>query len=98
MFQFEERDYDEMKWICTPSNNPHEMFIRLYDYIEGNNSENENMDMTIPVNIKWVDNEVNEECFYLSRKYQNNPPEPLAPDVYIETRPAMTVFTRFVYF
>merc|ERR1739838_1154590 len=32
--------------------------------------------------------------FYLNKEHQLNPPEPSASDVYIVSRPAMTVFTR----
>ena len=71
------------------------MFGTLYQYIAGANSENENIDMTSPVSTKWQKHALHEECFYLNRKHQANPPEPNSPDVYIVSRPAMTIFTRY---
>ena len=87
-----------MKWVCTKSDseNHNGMFMKLFAYISGSNSENENIDMTTPVSTKWDKSDVQEECFYLNKEHQLNPPEPSASDVYIVSRPAMTVFTRFV--
>jgi len=93
---FEERDYEEIKWVCTNSEGQGSMFRKLYDYISGRNTENEKMDMTAPVSTKWSNDGFYEECFYLNRKHQQSPPEPSSPEVYIVTRPAMTVFTRRV--
>lgn len=73
------------------------MFQKLYQYIAGANSENENIDMTTPVSTKWDNIGIHEECFYLNKEHQLNPPKPTSPDVYIVTRPAMTIYTRFVY-
>merc|ERR1719495_2387280 len=93
---FEERDYEGgLKWVCTKSKgNDNGMFQKLYQYIAGANSENENIDMTIPVSTKWDNTGVHEECFYLNKEHQLNPPKPSSPDVYIITRPAMTIYTR----
>ena len=85
-----------MQWVCTQSNNDNAMFNTLFQYIAGANSENENIDMTTPVSTKWQTNELHEECFYLNQAHQTNPPNPTSPDVYIVSRPAMTVFTRYV--
>ena len=100
MFQFEERDYEGgLKWVCTKSKgNDNGMFQKLYQYIAGANSENENIDMTTPVSTKWDNIGIHEECFYLNKEHQLNPPKPTSPDVYIVTRPAMTIYTRFVSF
>ena len=81
--------------MCTRSKNDNEMFRTLFEYIAGANSENENIDMTTPVSTKWKKDELHEECFYLNSKHQANPPEPNSPDVYIVSRPAMTIFTRY---
>merc|ERR1711978_769982 len=93
---FEERDYEGgLKWVCTKSKgNDNGMFQKLYQYIAGANSENENIDMTTPVSTKWDNIGIHEECFYLNKEHQLNPPKPTSPDVYIVTRPAMTIFTR----
>ena len=76
-----------------------DMFQKLYQYITGSNSENENIDMTTPVSTKWhrVDKNhmENEECFYLNDAHQENPPKPTDSDVYIVTRSAMNIFTRY---
>ena len=71
------------------------MFRTLFQYIAGDNAENENIDMTTPVSTKWQKHALHEECFYLNQKHQANPPEPNSPDVYIVSRPAMTIFTRY---
>ena len=73
-----------------------EMFMTLFQYIDGANSENENIDMTTPVSTKWQEDGFHEECFYLNQEHQANPPKPNSPNVYIVVRPAMTVYTRFV--
>ena len=85
-----------MNWVCTESNNDNEMFQKLYQYIAGSNSANENIDMTTPVSTKWHKGELHEECFYLNNEHQANPPKPNSPDVYIVTRPAMIIYTRYV--
>merc|ERR1712241_1171047 len=92
---FEERNYEGgLKWVCTKSDSDNGMFHKLYEYITGSNSENENIDMTTPVSTKWDKNGVHEECFYLNKEHQLNPPKPSSPDVYIVTRSAMTIYTR----
>merc|ERR1712241_1556989 len=98
---FEERNYEGgLKWVCTKSDSDNGMFMKLFDYISGSNSENENIDMTTPVSTKWqrIDESTveHEECFYLNKEHQSNPPEPSAPDVYIVSRPAMTIYTRIL--
>ena len=72
------------------------MFRTLFQYIAGDNAENENIDMTTPVSTKWQKHALHEECFYLNQEHQANPPKPNSPNVYIIARQAMTVFTRFV--
>ena len=79
------------------------MFQKLFAYISGSNSNNENIDMTTPVSTKWHQIDENtgnwdEECFFLNREHQSNPPEPTASDVYIVSRPAMTIYTRLGLF
>merc|ERR1712241_410950 len=54
---FEERKYEGgMKWVCTKSDSDNGMFMKLFEYISGANSENENIDMTTPVSTKWDNN------------------------------------------
>merc|ERR1712241_907876 len=96
---FEERYYEGgIKWVCTKStiidvtDNDNGMFNKLFNYITGSNSENINIDMTTPVSTKWQNGEVTDGS--LIEHDQNNPPKPTSPDVYIVTRPAMTIYTR----
>merc|ERR1712241_406726 len=99
---FEERNYEGgLKWVCTKSDSGNDMFQKLFAYISGSNSNNENIDMTTPVSTKWHQIDENtgnwdEECFFLNREHQSNPPEPTASDVYIVSRPAMTIYTRIL--
>jgi len=99
---FEERNYEGgLKWVCTKSDSGNDMFHKLFEYISGSNSENENIDMTTPVSTKWHQIDENtgnwdEECFFLNKEHQSNPPEPTASDVYIVSRPAMTIYTRIL--
>jgi len=92
---FEERSYEGgLKWVCTKGDSHNGMFMKLFEYISGSNSENENIDMTTPVSTKWDKSGDYEECFYLNKEHQLSPPKPSSPDVYIVSRPAMTIFTR----
>ena len=87
--------------IVEDGHNGHvNMFSKLFKYITGSNSKNENIDMTVPVSTKWhrVDkNHMEHECcFYLGEAHQENPPKPNNPALYISTRPEMTVYTRYI--
>merc|ERR1719192_734195 len=86
----------EKNWACVNNGR----FMTLFGYISGANVGNKEIAMTVPVSTKWTkqtDGTFNKEmCFYLSEKYQANPPQPTNSKVYIINRPAMTVFTRRV--
>ena len=68
--------------------------MKMFRYISGANEGNVEIEMTIPVSTKWR-GDVREMCFYLDEAHQANPPTPTDPAVYIVTRPAMNVYTRY---
>ena len=57
--------------------------------------------MTVPVSMlnKQVDEETMEQemSFYVDANHQENPPKPNNPNLYITTRPELTVYTRYKY-
>lgn len=68
--------------------------MTLFKYITGENEGHHEIQMTSPVSNKWASNVQEETCFYLAEKFQSNPPQPTNADVYLVTRPQMTVYTR----
>merc|ERR1712168_1455373 len=50
---FEERQYPAMKWVCTRQtvhiDGEDGMFWKLFQYIQGNNDRDEEIEMTVPV-------------------------------------------------
>merc|ERR1711983_696512 len=104
--KIEERIYPQAKWVCTKEiveNGSHDsgMFMQLFRYISGANTQNENIDMTSPVSTKWtkIDEKTSEheKCFYLDKNHQENPPKPTNSDVYVIDREEMTILTRTLY-
>lgn len=102
---FEERLYPARKWACTTMIGPEKdtlaspMFRKLFNYISGKNDQNVRMDMTTPVTT-YIEPGAGPTCsstftmaFFIPQDHQNNPPV-AGPDVFIEERPEMTVFTR----
>ena len=73
--------------------------MKLFRYISGANAGANEIAMTIPVSTKWrstgEDSVEREMCFYLAEANQDDPPSPTDPEVYIVTRPAMNVYTRY---
>jgi len=55
---------------------------RYYKVREGENGEQEMWERTM--------------CFYLTREVQVNPPQPQDEEVFLQTRPKLTVFTRYL--
>jgi len=87
------------------------MHRRLKNYTQGQNKESEVMAETRPISIRhWIKErtnggniEVQEMCFYLQHKYQDNHqanqesqkiPQPEDPEVYIFAMPEMTVYVQ----
>jgi len=100
---FEERVYESSAWACTEQRGEYRdqdqisVFLGLFAYINGENDKGINMGMSTPVSI-YYDNrgssQLFEACFYVHPSQQNNPPEPTNNNVFIRTRPSMTVYTR----
>ncbi|XP_037776658.1 heme-binding protein 2-like [Penaeus monodon] len=103
---YEERVYPAQKWITTSILSiSHDeatsiTFYRLFDYIDGQNEEGMKIDMTAPVTTLVIPGEGPNcennftESFYIPSAHQANPPKPTNPDVYIEERPELHVFSR----
>ena len=65
------------------------MFSKLFAYIDGHNNESQKIEMTVPVITKMsVSGHVRAPvtktmCFYIPKKFQDNPPTPNNPEVFI---------------
>jgi len=106
--QYEERYYPARKWACTEKQGrdgediSSGMFMKLFRYISGGNIQEQSIKMTIPVSTK-VSRDTSSKtiithrmCFYIGQIYQDNPPQPNDPQVFIENRKPITIFTRQV--
>jgi len=102
---FEERSYPAQKWVCTEDDAlmtedvSERHFWRLFQYITGNNAGNEKYEMTVPVSNQVTptasgDMAKYRMCFYIGHEHQANPSNPNEAAVFMEERPAMTIFTR----
>eukprot|EP00088_Acartia_fossae_P010143 TRINITY_DN1500_c0_g1_i1.p1 TRINITY_DN1500_c0_g1~~TRINITY_DN1500_c0_g1_i1.p1 ORF type:complete len:207 (-),score=32.05 TRINITY_DN1500_c0_g1_i1:198-818(-) len=99
-----ERTYPSKKWACTKltvdgesESSQGTMFWRLFGYINGENSEERKMPMTVPVTTKVQgDGPVElEMCFFLNEVEQANPPQPTNSEVYIQSA-SRTIYTRTI--
>ncbi|XP_050714393.1 heme-binding protein 2-like [Eriocheir sinensis] len=103
---YEERIYPAQKWVTTSflsishDEAGDHMFHDLFNYIDGQNDAGIKVDMTAPVTILVQPGEGPNcennftESFYVPAAHQDNPPTPTNPDVYIEERPELHVFSR----
>ncbi|XP_042876556.1 heme-binding protein 2-like isoform X2 [Penaeus japonicus] len=103
---YEERVYPAQKWITTSILSiSHDVatsvtFYRLFDYIDGQNDAGMKIDMTAPVTTLVIPGEGPNcennftDSFYIPSVHQASPPTPTNPDVYIEERPELHVFSR----
>eukprot|EP00775_Hariotina_reticulata_P004837 gene4837-5084_t len=100
------RHYDAGKWASTVvSGVKYDKavatgFWRLFKYISGDNVGHVKVPMTAPVTVKVTaaqgpfceDNFT--VSFFVPFEHQDNPPQPSAPEVFIEPRPALDVYVK----
>ncbi len=63
------------------------MFMKLFDYIEGENSEKAEIKMTVPVLVGMKGDGEEKQLrmsFYIPEKFQKNPPAPTDPSVMVK--------------
>jgi len=101
--RYEERFYPAKKWVCSDSiendgGSGSGNFMKLFRYISGANARGEKIDMTTPVTVQRTPASGSTSrmpmCFYLTSDQQTNPPQPTEPELYIQDRPAITIYTR----
>merc|ERR1712045_419194 len=85
-----------MKWM---KNRPQsKMFMKLFRYIAGVNKESQEIEMTVPVWSKMIvsqDGKITKEmCFYITKEFQSNPPEPVDPEVKLLKSKERVVFVK----
>ncbi|XP_046637177.1 heme-binding protein 2-like [Daphnia pulicaria] len=104
---YEERLYPASKWACTARTVPktessptRSMFVDLFRYFAGDNSDKKEIDLTVPVNtfVQQRDNDVTyyETCLTLPKKVQSAAPKPNNPSVFLDEKPEMVILTRRV--
>jgi hypothetical protein len=83
------REYKESFWVTTEDLNSQSGFWKLFNYISGENSSQEKINMTTPVlrNISFK-NSSGTMSFYLGKKFQNGiVPKPNGENAFIEKIP-----------
>ncbi|MDK2940105.1 MAG: hypothetical protein PWQ51_2270 [Methanolobus sp.] len=89
----EVREYGEMTFASTASNDVNDAFSILLSYISGNNEGNKKIDMTSPVIIFENDTIVN-MSFILPPEYNaDNAPVPVYSGIFIRNAPSKKVAT-----
>ena len=91
-----------MEWMSTSKSRKgkpeNKMFLKLFRYIAGVNSEAQEIEMTVPVISKLApsnDNKMTKEmCFYITKEFQENPPQPIDKDVVIKKSSERVVFVK----
>jgi len=102
---YEERKYDASHWVSTNvagidyQDANGKMFMKLFNYISGNNMKEEKIAMTAPVLVSIIPGE-GPACednftmsFFISPKVATAP-APKDSTVFIRTMPAMTAYVR----
>jgi len=105
---WEERDYPATRWVSTDAHDivVHEgtewrsAFFRLFNYIDGTNSENSKIPMTKPVSVRILPGE-GPNCgsnftmsFLVPHELQESAPQPTDPLVWLEDRPAFRLVAQ----
>jgi len=104
---YEERSYPARKWVCTENTGSQtedvteNQFWKLFRYITGNMLRAQTIAMTVPVANQYTPASSGNQatyrmCFFIGEEHQANPAQPSDETVFIEDRPAMTIFTRTV--
>merc|ERR1711951_226531 len=106
---YEVRQYPELKYVCTDSvtypyspsqsANSVDASWKFFRYIQGENKNNQKIEMTVPVTTKM---QISEDgmmtkimCFFIPQLFQNNPPEPTNPNVKIYSYAGTAIVKRF---
>uniref|UniRef100_A0A8C5QFX2 Heme-binding protein 1 n=2 Tax=Leptobrachium leishanense TaxID=445787 RepID=A0A8C5QFX2_9ANUR len=105
--EYETRQYEAAKWVSTGIGTLNDWdsvtgsgFMRLFNYIQGNNEKKVKIDMTVPVTT-FIQPGEGPACessltmsFFIPNEHQEEPPKPSDVNVFIEERPQMTVYVR----
>ncbi|XP_068087776.1 heme-binding protein 2 [Hyperolius riggenbachi] len=104
---YELRQYEPTKWVSTEVASMKDWdsalstgFMRLFNYIQGNNEKKVKIEMTAPV-TSYIQPGAGPACestitvsFYIPSEHQEDTPKPSDSDVFVEERPQTTVYVR----
>ncbi|XP_075059234.1 heme-binding protein 2 isoform X2 [Mixophyes fleayi] len=104
---YEMRQYEPAKWVSTEVTSMKDWdsavstgFMRLFNYIQGNNAKNVKVEMTAPVTT-YIEPGAGPSCestmtisFYIPPEHQDDPPQPSESSVFVTERPQTTVYVR----
>merc|ERR1711892_144478 len=103
---WQERNYPPTRWVSTQGmdsspfdgSEPSKAFRRLFEYIDGGNSEDVKIPMTAPVSTRIVPGYGAKSnftrSFYVPSSFQEGTPTPMNSLVYLEDRPEMNFVTK----
>lgn len=105
---YELRHYVKSNWTSTKvecrkyDEGTGTAFRKLFEYIQGNNSRRQQVDMTVPV-VSKIENVANKNTFtgvqmvmsfFLPKSHQIHPPEPVDESVFTEKKSDFYVYVR----